>query len=155
MRLRPLRDEDLPFLRELYGSTRADELAQVPWSPAEKAAFLDMQFDAQHRHYRAAFPEARFEVIEIDGRPAGRLYVDRRAEEIRVIDVALLPEHRGRGLGTSLLEALLAEASRARLPVTLHVEPFNPAVRLYDRLGFSVVEEPQEGVYQLMSWRPA
>ncbi len=152
--LRPIHDGDLGFLAQLYASTRADEMARVPWSEDEKRAFLAMQFEAQHRFYTEQFTQARFEVIELGGEPAGRLYVDRRADEIRVIDVALVPEHRGHGLGTRLLGAVLAEAADAGLPVTLHVEPENPAVRLYGRLGFEVVTEAEGEVYQLMRWDP-
>ena len=126
----------------------------VPWSAEQKAAFLAMQFEAQHRFYTSRFSEARFQVIDLEGERAGRLYVDRRIDEIRVIDIALLPEHRGRGLGTSLLREVLREAVEAGLAVTLHVEPDNPAVRLYQRLGFQAEPERGEGVYQLMRWKP-
>ena len=85
--------------------------------------------------------------------PIGRLYVDRRTEEIRIIDIALLPEYRGKGVGSKLIRALLDEAEQERMPVRIHVERFNPALRLYRRLGFKVVED--EGVYYLMEWARA
>jgi GNAT superfamily N-acetyltransferase len=149
---RPIREEDRGFLRRLYATTREQEMAVVPWSDAEKAEFLSLQFEAQHKFYRETFTEAEFSLILVSGEPAGRLYVDRRAEEIRLIDIALLPEHRGRGLGGRLMRGLLAEAEVAGKPVTIHVERFNPALRLYERLGFRPVED--QGVYYLMEWRP-
>lgn len=85
-------------------------------------------------------------------RPIGRLYVDRRADEIRVVDIALLPEHRRQGIGSALLENILAEAAAAHKPVRIHVEKFNPALRLYQRLGFHQVRDT--GVYFLMEWLP-
>lgn len=148
---RPVTDRDLPFLAELYASTRADELAQVPWSEDEKAAFLQQQFEAQHRHYAEHFRQARFDLVLEGGAPIGRLYVDRRPDEVRVVDIALLPEHRGRGLGSAMLRDLLDEARAAGLPVRIHVEQFNPAMRLYLRLGFRLVHD--QGVYHLMEWR--
>jgi len=149
---RPIRDDDLPFLRRLYASTRTEELAVLDWSDEEKASFLAMQFEAQHRHYQEYFPAARFELLLLDGTPIGRLYVDRREEEIRLVDISFLPEHRGKGMGTPLVRELLEEAEAGGRSVRIHVERFNPAQRLYERLGFRRVEEV--GVYFLMEWRP-
>ena len=154
--LRWIGDEDLPFLAELYASTRREEVAQVPWSEEQKEAFLRWQFDSQHQHYQQYYPDCEFLVVErptpAGGEPIGRLYVDRWPEEIRLVDVALLPEHRGGGLGTALLEALLDEGRERCLPVTIHVEHNNPALRLYRRLGFRHVDS--NGVYYLMKWSP-
>jgi len=150
--LRPVRDGDEPFLRSLYASTRADELAQVPWTDAQKRAFADMQFDAQHHHYREVFPNAEFSIVERDGQPIGRLYVDRRAKEIRIVDIALIPETRNLGIGGRLLGTVLEEGRRTGKPVTIHVEKFNPAARLYERLGFREIED--RGVHRLMEWSP-
>ena len=94
---RAITPEDEPFLRRVYASTREEELSVIPWDDAQKDAFLRMQFDAQHRYYQDNFPEASFDVILVDGRPVGRLYVDRRADEIHIIDIALLPEARAPG----------------------------------------------------------
>lgn len=149
---RPVTDDDQPFLAGLYASTRTEELANVPWDPDRKQEFLAMQFQAQHRHYQEHFKRARFLVIESGGRPIGRVYVDRRSDEIRLIDIALMPECRNQGLGAALLRDLLDEAGERGLPVRIHVESFNPALRLYRRLGFQPVED--KGVYQLMEWRP-
>jgi ribosomal protein S18 acetylase RimI-like enzyme len=150
--LRPVRARDLPFLRQVYAGTRAEELAQVPWDDVQKSEFLLMQFDAQHEYYSEQFPDARFDVVLDRGRPVGRLYVDRRADEIRVIDIAFLPESRGKGLGGALLRALLDEAAAAAKPVRIHVEKLNRALRLYRRLGFTEIED--QGVYLLMEWSP-
>ena len=150
--LRPIRAEDEAFLYRVYASTREREMALVDWCEAEKEAFLRMQFEAQHTYYKAQFKEAELSVVEEDGRPIGRLYVDRRPEEIRIIDIALLPEHRKQGLGTRLLEDVLAEAYAAGKPVRIHVEKQNPAMRLYRRLGFVTLSD--EGVYDLLEWSP-
>jgi ribosomal protein S18 acetylase RimI-like enzyme len=107
-----------------------------------------MQFAAQDRYYHDQMPEASYQVVLVDGEPAGRLYVDRRRDEIHIVDIALLPEHRGRGLGTTLMRDVLDEADAAAKPVTIHVERFNRALRLYERLGFAQVEE--QGVYLLL-----
>lgn len=148
---RPIQPEDAAFLREVYASTRAEELALVNWSDAEKQAFLQMQFDAQHRHYQQHFPAADFRIILRESRPIGRLYLARLTDEFRIIDLALLPAHRGAGIGTALLQDILREAAAAGKPVRLHVERFNPALRLYQRLGFTMVEEGQ--IYLLMERR--
>jgi ribosomal protein S18 acetylase RimI-like enzyme len=139
--LRPSLPEDRDVLRSIYATTRADELALTPWSDEEKAAFVEMQFDAQDRWYRQIHPDGEFLLILRGGRPIGRLYVAQLADEIRLIDIALLPEERGRGIGTGLIERVISGADAAGLPVRLHVEPWNPALRLYERLGFRVVEE--------------
>jgi ribosomal protein S18 acetylase RimI-like enzyme len=150
--LRPVREEDAEFLFRVYAGTRVEELAVVPWSEEQKEAFLRMQFRAQDTDYHRSYPDAAFLVIESDGAPAGRLYVHRRRNEIAVVDVALVPEYRGRGIGGALLRGLMAEAAAAGLPVRLHVERFNPAQRLYARLGFRPLAD--HGVYLLMEWRP-
>lgn len=150
--LRPAGPEDEPFLRRVYASSREDEMAVIPWSQAEKAAFLDQQFSAQHKYYHENYSDASWDIILVDGQPAGRLYVSRWPEDIRIIDIALLPEYRGRGVGTHLLRALLEEGGASGRKVSIHVELYNPARRLYDRLGFQPASE--HGVYVLMEWRP-
>lgn len=150
---RPIREEDHDFLRRLYASTREQELAQVAdWSAEQKEAFLTQQFEAQHHHYQKYYPEASFDLILDEGEPIGRLYVSRWEREIRLVDVALVPEARGRGIGTELLRDLLSEGERTGRAVSIHVERFNPALRLYRRLGFQEIEE--KGPYFLMEWRP-
>ena len=151
MQFRPISDTDLPFLQKLYASTRQQEMDLVDWTSAQRDQFLTMQFEAQHSFYIEQFTTAEFLVVERDAEPIGRVYVDRREAEIRLIDIALLPGHRGLGLGTKLLEELLIEAKISGLPVTIHVEKNNPAMKLYLRLGFTSIEE--QGVYDLLEWR--
>jgi ribosomal protein S18 acetylase RimI-like enzyme len=145
--------EDQPFLYQVYASTRTEELAPLGWSQPQLDAFLTMQFIAQHRYYQEQFPEAKFEVILRHGEPIGRLYVDRKPDEIRIIDIALLPAHRNAGIGSALLHELFAEADRDGKPVRIHVEQFNPALHLYRRLGFVAIGD--NGVYHHMERRPS
>ena len=148
--LRPITPEDDPFLAGVYASTRAEELAVTGWSDENKAVFCRRQFDAQSAHYLENYPGASFQVIERDGAAIGRLYVARWEKEIRIVDITLLAESRGAGIGTKLLTELQDEARSAGKPLTIHVERFNPARRLYERLGFKIVEEQE--VYLLMEW---
>ena len=147
---RPITPEDDSFLAGLYASTRAEELAVTGWSDEEKSVFCRRQFDAQSAHYRENYPGALLQVIEKAGVPIGRLYVARWAREIRIMDIALLPEHRGAGIGAQLLRELQDEARSAGESLSIHVERFNPALRLYERLGFKMAED--KGVYLLMRW---
>ena len=148
LRLRPIADADLPFLFRLYASTREEELAGVDWPAEQKEAFVRQQFEAQHAWYQENYAGASFDVVDVDGEPAGRLYVARWENEVRIVDISLLPAHRGRGLGSALLAQLFAEADAAGKPVSVHVERFNPALRLYERLGFVFRED--KGVYLLL-----
>ena len=152
-RLRPAAAPDRPFLYEVYASTRYDVAALLDWSPQQKSEFLTMQFEAQDHYYREQFPACEFCVIESAGEPIGRLYLDRRTDELRIVDIALLPQHRGRGIGAKLLRDILEEAGRHSLPVRIHVEIDNPALRLYERLGFRALR--QVGIYHFMEWTPA
>jgi len=150
--LRAASEQDLAFLFRVYASTREQELRLTGWSEEQKHAFLAMQFDAQHRYYYEHFPAARFDVVEVEGDPAGRFYVDRSDEELRVIDIALLPEYRGAGIGATLLRELQAEAASQSKPIIIHVEQSNAAIRLYSRLAFQPTRE--HGVYKEMIWIP-
>jgi ribosomal protein S18 acetylase RimI-like enzyme len=150
--LRPAGSGDAELLYRIYASTREDELAVVPWQAAQKEAFLRMQFAAQDRYYHATFPAASYDLIVSGEEVLGRLYVDRGETAWLVLDIALLPEHRGRGIGARLLTDVLAEAGAAAKPVQIHVERFNPAQRLYDRLGFRQIAD--EGVYLRLEWNP-
>ena len=129
----------------MYASTREEETQLVPWSEDQKRQFLEFQFQAQHTHYQQHFPDASYDLILLDGQPAGRLYVDRNSDEIRILDIALLPEYRGQGIGTRVLNEIREEAAAARLPIRIHVEQNNPALNLYKRLGFQQLEA--KGVY--------
>lgn len=151
--LRPITDDDLEFLFEVYASTRHDELSVVPWTDSQKHEFLRIQFGAQHSHYQEHFSDATFDVIEVGGRPVGRWYVLRGDEEFRIVDIALLPGDRGKGIGGKLLEGLIHEAQIVQVPVAIHVEHHNPALSLYERLGFTIVDDT--GVYYLMTRTPA
>jgi len=141
-------DSHVPFLSILYASTRTEELAAVPWSAEQKMAFLAQQFHAQRKHYHQHYPDTQWQVIEHDGAAVGRLYLDSRENEIRIIDIALMPEARGKGFGTALLEDIIEEAISVGKAISIHVERMNPALSLYRRLGFQEVED--KGVYLLM-----
>jgi len=146
--LRPATEADRDFLARVYASTREQELAQVPLSPEQKAAFLRQQFEAQSAHYESNYTETSFDVVLVDGEPAGRLIVARWAEELRIVDIAMLPQQRGRGVGGRLMGELLAEADERGVKASIHVERANPAMRFYERLGF--VPAGEHGVYLLM-----
>jgi ribosomal protein S18 acetylase RimI-like enzyme len=148
--LRPARAADADFLFELFVHSHGSAFAHLDADDPTRDALLRMQFRAQDLGYRTRFPDARFDVIECDGAPIGRLVVDRCEREIRVVDVALLPERRNHGIGTALLRALLAEATATGQAVTLHVARDNPARTLYQRLGFAIVSE--DAVYSAMAW---
>ena len=139
--LRDTYENDAAFLLEVYRSTRADELALVPWDNEQKEAFLRFQFDAQHASYHERFPEASYSIILQDGERIGRLYVLREAEEIRILDITVLPRSRNAGVGTSLIRQLLIEASQTGKSVSIWVEHFNQSLRLFERLGFSKIQE--------------
>jgi ribosomal protein S18 acetylase RimI-like enzyme len=149
--LRPVTKDDEKFLWGVYCSTRLDELRPVPWTEEEKVAFLTMQFRAQAEHYERVYEKADFLIIMRHGVDIGRLYIDRMPNEIHLIDIALLPEFRGGGIGAALMKEILEEGRTSGRKVTIYVENFNPARHLYDRLGFRHVDD--NGVYHLMEWR--
>ncbi|HTU12862.1 MAG TPA: GNAT family N-acetyltransferase [Allosphingosinicella sp.] len=146
---RVMTDGDLPFVAKLYATTRAEEVAVTGWPPETQAAFLDQQHRAQHAYYRSAYPDGEWLLIERDGAPIGRLYLAEEMGKLLLVDISLLPEARGTGLGTAILTDLLADETR---PVELHVERFNPARRLYERFGFVLLEE--QPVYLRMIRQP-
>jgi GNAT superfamily N-acetyltransferase len=148
IRLRAADDTDEPFLAAVYASTREDELSVVDWSDSQKVEFLRMQFNAQHRYYHENYHDTTWDVILLDEQPVGRLYVARWPDEIRIVDIALLPLYRNAGIGSRLINGLIREAADAKKPLRIHVEQFNPALRLYERLGFAPVGN--HGVYLLM-----
>ena len=151
--LRPAAEEDRPFLQRLYASTREPELEASGLPREQWGAFVEHQFAAQSRHYET-YEDTSYHVVLVDGEPAGRLIVARWPEDLRVVDIALLPEHRGRGIGGSLMRALIEEADERGVKTSIHVERFNPAQRLYARLGFRAVAEAG-GVYLLLERPPA
>ncbi len=142
---------DEAFLERLYISVRWEELAQAPWAEEQKIAFLRWQFSLQRTHYAKFYAATDFGILDHHGEPAGRLYLHRGKREVRIVDISFLPDHRGRGVGGKLLAAVFAEAAVDGRSVTIHVEHFNPARRLYERMGFR--ELSRDGVYALMEWR--
>lgn len=139
--LRPAEAGDEAFLFALYRSTREQELAGWGWSAGQQDAFLKMQFAAQRRHYEASYPDATHRIIVLGERPIGRMLVAREPDAIHLVDIALLPGLRGGGIGTALIRGLLAEGRERGVPVRLSVLKANPALRLYERLGFSLTAE--------------
>ncbi|MFN3943834.1 MAG: GNAT family N-acetyltransferase [Allosphingosinicella sp.] len=150
---RPVRTpDDVPFLYAVYASTRAEEVAAAGWPEEAQRAFLAQQADAQHRHYVHHYPDAEWLVIQRGGQPVGRLYLEEWKDQIRIIDIALLPEARGSGIGGAILTDMCGLARSRNKRLSIHVEKNNPAMRLYCRLGFARVED--KGVYDLMEWDP-
>ncbi len=149
--LRPVGPADEAFLFELYASTRSGELAAVYWTPEQRSAFLSQQFVAQSHAY-SGYTSPDFRIVAIDGQPAGRLYLDRQADEWRIIDIALLSASRSRGIGSLLLAEVLSDAADADVAVRMHVEKSNPALTLYLKLGFRVVED--RGLHWFMECLP-
>jgi ribosomal protein S18 acetylase RimI-like enzyme len=141
--LRPYRTDDQEFLFKLYASTRMHEIAGFGWPAAQQEMFLRMQFDAQRRSYEAAYPEAEHQIIERDEQPIGRMMVFRKEDSMLLVDIALLTEHRGLGIGGQLIRDLAQQCSRDRVPLGLQVLKANPALRLYERLGFTRTGEDQ------------
>jgi ribosomal protein S18 acetylase RimI-like enzyme len=132
---------DLPLLFEIYRHTRLHELDVIDWNAEQQQDFLQMQFEAQRRHYRQAYGDDDFLLILLDNTAIGRLYVGHWKEEIRIIDISLLPQFRGVGIGTRILSDIIEQAKRQHKFVSIHVEKNNPALRLYQRLGFVAVAD--------------
>lgn len=144
--------EDRDFLCALYRSTRLEELAVTGWTSEQIDAFLKQQFEAQTDHYRKHYSVDDFMILQAGGESIGRLYLEERADELRIIDIALMPDQRGLGLGASILTDIIDYASQQEKCVRIHVEQNNPAQSLYQRLGFTKIEE--HGVYHLMERAP-
>ncbi len=149
---RSITPEDMDFLFEVYAATRDREMRLTGWDAAQIHFFLKMQFNLQHNYYQENYRNARFLVICFGGREIGRLYRQIRSDEIRIIDIALLPGFRGRGIGTKIIREIMAEATGAGLAVRLHVEKMNPAIRVYQRLGFMPVKDA--GMHRQMQYGP-
>lgn len=149
----PAGPADQEFLFQVYAGTRKAEVSAWGWNEAQQEAFLRMQFHARNQSYEWQYPDADHRIILHNGRPAGRLLVNRTEQEIRLVDIGLLPEHRGAGLGSALIQELQAEAAEAARPLRLRVDKSNPALRLYERLGFVITGE-NEMAYA-MEWLPA
>lgn len=145
---RPFSESDLDFVRELFRSTRQEEVAQTGWPEDVQRDFIDNQFEAQHRHYEAHYSDAEWLIVTRGGRPIGRLYLFEDENEFLIIDVTIAPDARGEGIGGAILEDIFALAAPSGKRVSIHVEKNNPARRLYLRVGFRMSED--QGVYDLM-----
>ncbi|MGI8917731.1 MAG: GNAT family N-acetyltransferase [Pyrinomonadaceae bacterium] len=153
LELRPATADDTPFLMSLFASTRSDELALLASDRNQQEAFIAMQFNAQTWQYNTRYPQADHSLILWNDAPIGRTLINRGAHEFTLVDIALLPAHRGSGIGTYLLQCLFSEATKASKPIKLSVWHSNPAKRLYERMGFSARDEA--GVYCEMWWNPS
>jgi ribosomal protein S18 acetylase RimI-like enzyme len=143
-------DEDL--LYRAFAATRAAEMALTGWHADQQETFLRMQYDMQRRAYRLQVPNAEYWVIRCDGTRAGRLILNRTSEDVHIVDIGLLPEFQGLGIGSALMAAILEEATQTARSVTLQVERFNPALQWYERLGFRAVGEGGP-IYLDMIWK--
>lgn len=152
LKLRAATPEDEQLLFEIYASTRAEEMSLVPWNDEQRLAFLKMQFEAQQNHYAEKYPGANHNIILVDDKAVGRIYVARMEDEIRIVDLTLLPRDRGNGVGTYLLMQLISEATTKVRPLRIYVETFNRSLKLFERLGFSRTAE--HGMHILMEWMP-
>jgi GNAT superfamily N-acetyltransferase len=148
--LRPVQPEDESFIFILYKASRRDEMAAWGWPEAQQETFLRLQFNGRQQHYKTQFPRAEHQIIMLDELPIGGMVVARLDETFRLADIVLLPEHRGKGYAAALIRDLLDEAKQANKPVQLFVERFNPAIRLYQHLGFSIVGDI--GSHLSMEW---
>lgn len=147
-----IEDSDLPFLKEVYKSTREEEMQLVDWPEIQKEAFIDQQFESQHTYYQQVYHDATFEIIYLDQKPAGRLYLWESEQQIRIVDISLLPGFRNHGIGSSVLEMLIEKSERCSKVLSIHVEYYNKALLLYQRLGFE--QKDQTGVYYFMERKP-
>jgi|SRR5580704_1531922 ribosomal protein S18 acetylase RimI-like enzyme len=150
--LQPVSESDDPFLFALYADTRASEMAVVPWTDAQKQAFLEMQFTAQRASYAKQYPAAQHAVICRDDDPVGRLYLDRSQERFHILDITMAKTCRNQGIGSLVLAKIVQEAERAGKPTTIYVEKFNRALRLFERLGFRVAAVKD---FQVLLERPS
>lgn len=148
LQLKAMEQKDIPFLYEVYKSTRIDELAVVNWTKNEMENFFIMQFNLQHRQYMENYKNANFDIIFFNDLPVGRLYVERARKDIRIIDIAILKEYRRKGIGSTLISALIEESERTKLPLSLHVERDNPIMPFYKKIGFKELED--RGIYIFM-----
>lgn len=154
IRLRAATAEDIAFMRELYIGTRMSELAASGLPEPAFKQFLAIQFAAQYQHYTSHYNTGDFNIVEMDGAPIGRFFVDYWRTEIRVVDITLAPQARGQGIGSELFQMIFAQARERKCPVTIHVDRHNRALRLYERMGFTV-KSNSDPLYLLMEWTPA
>jgi ribosomal protein S18 acetylase RimI-like enzyme len=148
--LRPVAGSDDEFLLSVYASTRAQEMAMVPWSEDQKQVFVRAQFAAQNQHYAAEHPQANHDIVCCDGIAVGRVYVARNPDALHILDITILPQYRGVGTGSTVLRRLMEEGADTAKPVTIYVESFNPSLALFRKLGFEPVSA--SGFHQLLRW---
>ena len=151
--LRDVTAEDAAFLLEVYACTREAEMSLVPWTEEQKANFLKFQSDAQHAYYREQYPDAKYQVIMSDGRPVGRLYVSRKPDMIKILDITVLPQYRNSRIGSRLMREIIAEADASKRPVQIWIEQVNRSQNLFNRLGFAKLED--NGYQDLLERQPA
>ncbi|MEQ1920902.1 MAG: GNAT family N-acetyltransferase [Pyrinomonadaceae bacterium] len=149
--LRPAADGDHEFLLDVYQISREAELSMTPWDDAQKRAFAAHQLAAQTYTYRVKYPNATHDVILWDGKPAGRLYVDRGIAQIAILDITILHEHRGQGIGTTIVRCLQKEAATTNSSVRIYLEHSNPSQKLFRKLGFEAV--PDDGIDLRFEWK--
>jgi ribosomal protein S18 acetylase RimI-like enzyme len=150
--LRPFRQDDQEFIFKLYVSTRLGEIAELGWSEAQKETFLRMQFEARYRSYESTYGKAEHHIVEQDGRPIGRVMVLWERDFVLLVDIALLGEYRQQGIGGRLVRELIEQCNRRSVPLRLQVSKTNPALRLYERLGF--IRQAEDQMYIQMEHRP-
>ncbi len=150
LRLRPETADDEAFLYTVYASTREEELDAADWDEATRQAFLRMQFSAQRRGYRDMFPEGGFLIILCGNDRAGRMVVNRTLDEIRLVDIALLPAFQNQGIGARLVGDLITEAKETGRPLRVSVFKPSRAAVFYQRLGF--VKSGEAGLYDHWEW---
>lgn len=151
IKLRPALPEDEKFLVAVYGSTRQQELAMVPWTEEQKTAFITFQLQAQLTHYQNEYPNAEYAIIEFDAHPAGRLYVDRRDAEIRIMDITLLPEYRGKGISSPLIHRLMEEASASGKKLSINLDKLSQSQPIFEHFGFRPSDD--SGFHVLYVWQ--
>ena len=148
--LRPAQPDDEAFLATVYGSTREQELAMVPWTAEQREAFIRFQYTAQLTHYQTEYPQAEHSVIMLGDSRVGRIYLDRRENEFRILDITLLPQHRGLGIGTPIIRRVMEEAAQAGKSVSINLDSFSQSQRLFERLEFKPTDTT--GFHTLFVW---
>lgn len=151
LRLQAASIADEPFLFSVYASTRAEEIAAVPWNDEQKNLFLQSQFRAQQQYYLERYPQASLSVIKLKNESIGRLYIAELADEIRIVDITVLPEFQKRGIGTKLVGDILKTGAETQKPVQIYIENFNPSAKFFAKFGFAPISE--HGIHVLWCWK--
>lgn len=152
IQLRVMQPQDLPLSFNIYISTRQNEMQQSGWSDKEIYQFLYAQAQTQHYYYVQHYQQAKYYIIEYAQNDVGRLYINDLGPEIRIVDIALLPDFRNLGIGTLLIRQIQQQGQHLQLDVSIHVEQNNPAMQLYKRLGFELIAKVN-GIYHFLRWR--